>query len=239
MSATMSGAKRGLQMPNLQRVSNYAETGNSGQQATPDPGPSPDSEAAIEHPQDELTELAEVTAAVTALTEQLRKHDARAAARERVIDRLHAEVERLRAGDQVTLLRPVVIDLQRLRTQLLHQAHTLPKHIDVEDVLRLLESFAFSAELALERCGNSSVEPTVGEPFSPREHRAAGIVPVASHEADGTIVEVLAEGYRNVQTGRVTAPALVRVGRWIPLPQGRPSPPAEQAGQQEEESPDA
>lgn len=160
----------------------------------------------------------ELTEAIAGLTEQIQAHHARAQARERVIDQLHAEVERLRAGAEAVLLRPVVTDLQHLRTDLLHQARSLPGDLDAGQAAALLESFALSVELALERCGSAPVRPDPGAPFSPREHRAVKVVEAATPEEDGTIAEVVADGYGDTGTGRITVPARVHVRRWTPPP---------------------
>lgn len=158
--------------------------------------------------------LDEVRAALSALREQERAHHARAEARERVIDHLHAEVERLRIGAQAVLLRPVVADLQHLRDDLLRQAGALRDDITREQAAELLASFAFSVQLALERCGSVPVRPSVGDPFSPREHRAVAALDARRPEQDGTIGAVLADGYRDTVNDRVTVPARVHVLRW-------------------------
>ncbi len=163
--------------------------------------------------------LAELRAAIAELAGQERDHHARAQARERVIDNLHAEVQRLRVGEQGLLLRPVITDLQHLRGDLLHQARTLPEKMDRQQVAELLESFALSAELALERCGSVPVRPALGAPFSAREHRAVGVLPAERPEQDQTVGAVLADGYRDTATDRVTVPAKVQVLRWNPTPQ--------------------
>ncbi|MCA1675846.1 MAG: nucleotide exchange factor GrpE, partial [Actinobacteria bacterium] len=142
-------------------------------------------------------------------------HD-RAQARERVIDQLHAEVERLRVGEQGLLLRPVIADLQRLRGDLLHQAVTLSPQIDQAQAAALLESFALSVELALERCGSVPIRPSVGARFSTREHRAVKLVAAQCPEEDGTIATVVSDGYLDTSTERITAPARVHVRRWTP-----------------------
>ncbi|KAA5828804.1 nucleotide exchange factor GrpE [Saccharopolyspora hirsuta] len=174
-------------------------------------------DAEAPEPVEELPEpdpLAELTDAVSALTEQVRQHHDRAAARERVIDKLHAEVERLRAGEQNLLLRPITTDLQNLRKDLLHQARTLPPELSREQVAALLESFALSAEQALERCGSTPIRPEVGAEFSAREHRAVKILPAAEADQHERIALVLSDGYLDTTTDRVTVPARVHVYRW-------------------------
>lgn len=170
--------------------------------------PEPEPEPPAPDPFDELR------AALERLHEETRAYHTRAEARERVIDQLHAEVERLRLGEQSVLLRPVVADLQHLRGDLLRQAETLPPDITRDQAARLLESFALTVELALERCGSEPVRPTVGEPFSPREHRAVGVIDAQRPDQDGTVGAVVAEGYRDTTTDRVVVPAKVQVLRW-------------------------
>jgi molecular chaperone GrpE len=174
----------------------------------------PAAETVAAEPDPDDGRLDELTASVSALTEQIRSHHARAQARERVIDNLHAEVERLRQGERALLLRPVITDLQHLRTDLLHQARTLPEDMTRQRAADLLESFALSAELALERCGCEPVRPVAGDPFSAREHRAVGVLPAGRPEQDQTIGAVIADGYRDTTTDRVTVPAKVSVLRW-------------------------
>jgi len=91
----------------------------------------------------------------------------------------------------------------------------------------LLESFALSVELALERCGSVPIRPSVGAEFSAREHRAVKLVEAASPEEDGTIAAVMADGYLDTSTDRVTVPARVHVRCWRPLEQSPPATPVE------------
>ncbi|MGH3784481.1 MAG: nucleotide exchange factor GrpE [Pseudonocardiaceae bacterium] len=168
----------------------------------------------MEHP--EPDPVAALAGSVGELAEQVRAHHSRAQARERVIDQLHAEVERLRAGEQGLVLRPIVIDLQRLRADLQHQASTLSPQIDQKQASALLESFALSVELTLERCGSLPIRPSVGVQFSAREHRAVKLVAASSPDEDGTVALVVADGYLDTSTDRVTAPARVHVRRWTP-----------------------
>lgn len=170
----------------------------------------------VDHPALSLVPdpVAALARSVGELADQVRAYHARAQARERVIDQLHAEVERLRAGEQGLLLRPIVTDLQRLRTDLLHQATTLSPEIDQKQAATLLESFALSVELTLERGGSLPLRPSVGAQFSAREHRAVKLVAASCPEEDGTVALVVADGYLDTSTDRVTVPARVHVRRW-------------------------
>jgi molecular chaperone GrpE len=159
-----------------------------------------------------------VAAALERMGTELAQGNTRAAARERVIERLHEENQVLRAGERQSLLRPVVTDLYRLRDDLLKQAAGLPPDFGAERAAALLISYAQTVELALERTGVLAVRPTVGDPFDAGTHRASGVVPAAGPDADATVAEVLSDGYRDTVTERVLVPAAVRVARWSPAP---------------------
>ena len=142
-----------------------------------------------------------------------REHD-RAAAREQIIDRLHADNQSLRSGERRLLLQPLLVDLRRLRHQLLRSAAGLPEQFGRAQAAELLRSYADNLELTLERGGVAVVVPAPGEPLDPSAHRAVGAVPVDDPELTGTVAEVLLDGYVDVESGRVVAPAEVRVHRW-------------------------
>jgi molecular chaperone GrpE (heat shock protein) len=166
---------------------------------------------------DDAPPLERIAAALAAVQSELAHTNELAAARERVIDRLHEENQRLRAGERQLLLRPVVVDLYRLRNDLLRQAATLPEDMVRGQVATLLKSFADSVEQALERCEVYPICPPPGAEFDSRQHQVSGdTVPASDAPQDVRIAEVLAEGYRDSVTGRVLAPAKVKVARWTP-----------------------
>lgn len=152
---------------------------------------------------------------LTQLLLQRGADDERAAARERVIDRLHDENQRLRAGDRQLLLRPVLVDLQRLHADLLRQADELSATTTPEQAAELLRSFAYSTELALERGGVRVLHPATGTGFDPALHRAVQVVAADRPEDDGTIALVVGDGYLDTVQDRAITPATVHVRRWV------------------------
>lgn len=195
---------------------------SAGDPATPEPAAQPvppdGPGAAAPLSDDALVEV------LRAMQRDLAAGNERAAARERVIDRLHDENQRLRAGERQGLLRPVVTDLQRLRDDLLTQAGALPGDFTGEQAADLLRSYAHSVALTLERAGVVPVRPHVGEAFDSRLHRASGTVEAAEPAADATIAAILRDGYRDTVSDRILSPATVRVARWTPP--AHPDPPA-------------
>jgi molecular chaperone GrpE (heat shock protein) len=163
-------------------------------------------------------ELAELGRELAGLRAEIgRAHD-RAAAREQIIDRLHEENQRLRAGERRLLLRPLLTDLQRLRHDILRTADGLPATFDAEAARGLLRSYAASLELSLERGGVNVMVPALGAAFDPSTQRATGTVPATDPEQEATVAEVVLDGYHDVETGRTVVPAAVRIHRWVPDP---------------------
>ena len=167
---------------------------------------------------DLATDLAAQVAALAAelrdMRLEMRGAGERAAARERIIDRLHEDNQRLRAGDRQLVLRPVLTDLQRLRNDLLRQADAVPGEMDGDAVGALLRSYAHSVELTLERGGVEVLHPAPGDRFDAARHRPQAVLPAPEPEADGTVADVLADGYFETTTDRVLTPAAVRLRRW-------------------------
>lgn len=162
-----------------------------------------------------LAVVAEFRATIDGLASQVAKEHDRARARERVIDRLHEEVQRSRAGEARELLRPAVTDLRRLRDDLLTQARSVPDAMPRSEVAVLLESYADSIVLILERCGVVAVRPEPLTMFDPRQQHASGVAEAPRPELDGTIASVVSDGYAEADTGRQVAPARVIVYRHV------------------------
>ena len=162
-----------------------------------------------------LAAVSELRASLASVaTQAARDHD-RAQAREAVIDRLHGEVERLRAGEVRALLRPVVTDLRRLREDLLTQACSVPEAMTGDEVTVLLESYADSVALTLERCGIVAVRPVKDSKFDPRQQQVSDIAETGDRDLNGLVADIVSDGYAEADGGRPVAPARVIVYRHV------------------------
>jgi len=157
--------------------------------------------------------MTRIEAGLAAIAERLERDAERAEFRERVIDRLHGEVDRLRALERGGVLRPVVIDLCRLRNDMMRQARTLPQEMTTAKAGALLTTFAGAVEDALDRCGVVVARPVGGSPFSAGHHQVARTVEVTDPALDGTVAEVVQDGYVEVDGEKVVVPARVAVYR--------------------------
>lgn len=162
--------------------------------------------------------LAGVEAALGTILERLDRDAERAAFRERVIDRLYADVERMRAAERGGVLRPVVVDLCRLRNDMLHQARTLPEDMSAVKTAALLDTFAGAVEDALDRCGVMVAQTASGAPFAAGHHQVARTVDSTDAALDGTVAEIVQDGYVEIDGEKVVMPSRVVVYRAIFAP---------------------
>ncbi|MDQ2709592.1 MAG: hypothetical protein M3Z25_19070 [Actinomycetota bacterium] len=159
-------------------------------------------------------QLLALQAGIDRLEGRLAADSERAAARERVIDRQHADIERLRAQQRAGQLRPTVIDLYRLRNDLLRQATTVPLEMPGADVVALLRSYADSVEEALERCGVTVLPCEVGMSLVAGHHQVAAITDTDEPAHDGTVAAIAQDGYAEID-GTVVTPTRIRLYRYV------------------------
>ena len=159
--------------------------------------------------------LAGLSAEVRRLADSSAQYHARAEQREGVIDHLRSELEQLRRGERRGLLRPLLVEICRLRDDLLRQADGLPGDFDTERAGLLLRSYAESVEIALENSGVIAFAPAAGDPFEPRMHRQVGGVPGSDPALAGRVAQVRRSGYLDVEASRPISPAEVVLFRAV------------------------
>jgi molecular chaperone GrpE len=160
--------------------------------------------------------LAALESTLVEVVQRLAGDNDRALARERVIDRQHAEIERLKSVERAGQLRPVVTDLCRLRNGLLRQAETVPAEMTGPQVATLLDSFAATVADTLERCGVVALPREVGGAFAPSRQQVATVVDIDDPERDGTVAEVVQDGYAEIDGGKVVVAARISLHRYAP-----------------------
>lgn len=162
---------------------------------------------------DETAVLAELAGRLGKLEEQLAEFHRRSAHREKVIDRLHEENQRLRSGTDRIILEPVITDLIRLHDQLGREVRRL--EAGDEDAL-LPRSFADDIAQILDRCGIELFTASPGDPFERGRHRPLTVVACDDSSGHNTVAEVVAAGFDERETGRVRRPAHVHVFQYTP-----------------------
>ena len=172
--------------------------------ASPGPAPGKASGAAFR---------AELRDELAGLAARLDREHERAAHREAVIDRLHAENQRLRRGELEAMLEPVRTVLYRLHDQARRESARLgeAEAAEAAGAGPLLAAMADEVADALARLGveRFTVEP--GQPYDASRHRPVAVAAVDDPLRDGTVTAVQSDGFE--QGGRVLRKAAVSVGK--------------------------
>lgn len=166
--------------------------------------------------------LTAISAALGELADHSRRYHTRAEQREKVIDGMHAELERLRRGERRGLVRPLLSEVCRLRDDLLRQADQLPADYDARRASELLRSYAESIEIMLADNGVTAYQPEPGDPFEARVHRGIRRQPTDDPGLVGTVARVSRSGYLDLESNVPIAAAEVVVFT-APSPESTPT----------------
>jgi len=124
------------------------------------------------------------------------------------------------------LLRPLLVEICRLRNDLLRQADDLPADFDADRARVLLRSYAESMELALEANGVVTYAPEEGTTFEPRMQRKVGGEPASDPASSGRVARVRRSGYLDIEANSPIAPAEVVLFSAASTAPSRPAPAA-------------
>lgn len=188
----------------------------SSQQNAPADSPVADVEDAPEQTaEDVATALTGVRSALADLVAAIGREHERAGHREAVIDRLHEDNQLLRRGELQALHEPVRGALYRLHDMVRRESErwAAPDPPDPAYAAPLLAAIADEIAEALGRTGVERFSVKPGDPFDPARHRPVGVESVTDPELDGTVAEVLTDGFETAGGDQVTRRAEVRVAK--------------------------
>lgn len=110
-----------------------------------------------------------------------------------VVDRLHAENERLRRAEAQASLQPALRELVKLADDWRSRSAALA---DNAELARLCGEVVEDVTLVLERQGVEEFGAEPGAEFDRRMHRAVGTRSIGDETLDGCVAEVRRPGYR-------------------------------------------
>ena len=122
-------------------------------------------------------------------------------------DELHKENRRLRDGELLQAIAPLIRGLARVTDDLHRIRAARPDDEDLAHIDSRVREVLHDA-------GATTVRPQVGDRFDPRVHQAAGSAPTPEHDLDRTVAEVRREGLA-LEGGRMLRPADVVVYRLV------------------------
>ena len=109
-----------------------------------------------------------------------------------ILDRLHAENERLRRGESEQILMPLFRDLMKLADDWTAMATSWESKETAApaDVAERCREVADDAGLILARHGVDPLTPSVGTPIERKQHRVVGTVASETPDLNNTVAEV-------------------------------------------------
>jgi molecular chaperone GrpE len=144
------------------------------------------------------------------------------ATREKVVDRLHAELQEYKQGLLLGILRPVFIDLIQLHDDMGKMIAAQPEpEGEVARLLELIRGFQQGIEDILYRQG---VEPfaQADDAFDPRRQRALSTVPTEDSTLNKRVAARLRKGFQSGD--KVIRPEMVTVYSFKEKPAASPTP---------------
>lgn len=202
---------RAQDLPSASSAEARSADGRNGATGPPEPERPPHTEPHAGPPQPAL-DIDRLTAELARLAAALEREHERAAHREAVIDRLHADVQTLRRGELQTLFEPVRAVLYRLHDLTRREARRWaddppePRH-----AAALLATVADEIAEALARTGVERFTARPGDPFDPARHRPVAVETVEDPALEGAVISVCSDGFERAD--RVVRKAEVRIGR--------------------------
>jgi molecular chaperone GrpE (heat shock protein) len=180
---------------------------------------SDDPQAVKPRPRDEAVDalrqavnaLGVIPSKLEALLSSMEKEHERAAFRESVIDRLHAENQQLRRGELEALLDPVRGGLFRVHDMARRAAEQC--RAAAQGGAELLDAVADEAADVLRSVGVERFEVSPGEDYDATRHRSVGAVAVDEAWRDRTVFDARSAGF-TAPGGRVIRKANVVVARY-------------------------
>lgn len=151
-------------------------------------------------------ELARISDRLDDLAAQGAEYHRRSVHREAVIDRLHAENEKLRDEIRASVFDPITADLMRLYDSFRRDAARLAESGGDPGLAKLMESYADDVELVLDRCGLEPFSAAAGELFRRGDHVVADTVETSDPARRDQMAEVIAVGFRDRVTGQIKRP---------------------------------
>ena len=114
-----------------------------------------------------------------------------------ILDRLHAENERLRRGETEQMMLPLLRDLIKMADdwRAMATSWSARESATPQDVARKCSDVADDAGLILGRYGIEEIQPAAGDELQRKLHRAVTFVPVGDPVLDGTVASVRRAGY--------------------------------------------
>lgn len=170
-----------------------------------------DTEQEKNEPDEENELLQEINAKVDHLTRLFTKKIQHTAHEEKIVDQMHAELQKYKDDMYSQLVRPILLDMIEVRDSILRMSNVYAEKPEEEQniPLRVFRDYSYDIQDILEKNNISIYFSEEGDEFNPIKQRALKKVKTPVEELHGKIAESMSSGYEYL--GKPISPEKVSV----------------------------
>ena len=158
-----------------------------------------------------LLTIEELSSRVEQLCKQFEAKIMHTTHEEKIVDQMHAELQRYKEDMYSQLVRPVLLDIIEVRDIILRMSQTYRAKAPEEQVvpLKIFSDYSYDMQDILEKNNIVIYQSKEGEAFTPIRQRVVKKVKTAAKELHGKIAESLSDGYEYM--GKPISPEKIAV----------------------------
>ncbi len=130
---------------------------------------------------------------------------------EKIVDQMHAELNRYKEDMYAQLVRPILLDMIEMRDSIMRVSQTFSIKPQEEQVipLKTFSGYAYDVQDILEKNNIAIYKSKEGDDFTPIKQRVVKKIPTPVEELHGKIAESLSDGYEYM--GKTISPEKITV----------------------------
>lgn len=158
-----------------------------------------------------LSELKNLTDRVEQLGKQFEAKIMHTTHEEKIVDQMHAELQKYKEDMYAQLVRPILMDIIEMRDSILRMSKAYSEKPENEQAipLKTFSDYAFDIQDILEKNNINIYKSEEGGSFTPLRQRVVKKIPTPVEELHGKIAESLSDGYEYL--GKTISPEKITV----------------------------
>lgn len=130
---------------------------------------------------------------------------------EKIVDQMHAELQKYKEDMYAQLVRPILMDIIEVRDSIMRMSKTFSERPEAEQVvpLKTFSDYAFDVQDILEKNNITIYKSNEGDTFTPIKQRVIKKINTPVEELHGKIAESLSDGYEYM--GKTLSPERIAI----------------------------
>lgn len=158
-----------------------------------------------------LTAIKELSDKIDLLSKQFETKIAHTTHEEKIVDQMHAELQKYKSDMYSQLVRPILLDIIDIRDSILRVSQTYAAKPEEEQVisLKMFTDYTYDIQEILEKNSINIYKSEIGDAFTPVRQRVVKKVATPNEELHGKIAESIGDGYEYL--GKTISPEKIAV----------------------------